>query len=167
MRKPTIARSIVYGIIAGLVSTALMDMISLVIYIIMGESFPSFFALIGRAILTLLGIHVDFPLWQGLVLHYSIGLLIGLSLGVASVLIDILRFSTRRRSMLISVLTIEIIGIALFYWMSLILNIPQSDMIIMYISGIFLHAIGGICLGLILYYGQHRKILVSNTSLQL
>jgi hypothetical protein len=157
MGKPNITRYLIYGLVGGLVSTALMDILSLVMFAIMGESFPSFFALIGRAILTLLGIHVDFPLWQGLVLHYSIGILIGLSLGVASVMINILRFNTRRKSMLISVLTIEVIGIVLFYLMSLILNIPQSKMIVTYISGIFLHGIGGICLGLILYYGWQKK----------
>jgi hypothetical protein len=154
MGKITIMRSLMYGLIGGLVSTALMDMISLVMFIIMGESFPSFFALIGRSILTLLGIYEDFPLWQGLVLHYSIGILLGLFLSLASRMIHILHFSTRGKSILICVLTIEIIGIALFYLMSVILNIPQSNMMVMYVSGIFLHAIGGICLGLILYFGQ-------------
>jgi hypothetical protein len=158
MGKINVMRSLIYGLIGGLVSTIVMDLLSLIMLTIMGASFPSFLALIGKSILTLLGIQADFPLWQGLVLHYSIGILIGIVLSVASGMISMLHFSTRRKSMLISVVTIEIIGIILFYLMSLILSIAQSDMMTIYISGIFLHAIGGICLGLILYFEQHKKL---------
>jgi len=157
MGKINITRSLIYGLIGGLVSTAVMDLLSLAVFTITGGSLPSFFALIGRTILTLLGIYVDFPLWQGLVMHYSIGILLGLFLSIACQMIQIVRFNTRWKSMLISVLTIEVIGIILFYLMSVILNIAQSEMMIIYISGIFLHGIGGIILGLILYYSQYKK----------
>jgi len=150
-------KSLLYGVIGGLVSTAVMDLLSLTVFIITGGSFPSFFAQIGRTILTLLGIQVDFPLWQGLVMHYSIGILLGIFLSLASQIVPLLQFNSLKKSMLICVIFIEAIGLVLFYLMSVILNILQSEMMLIYISGLFLHGIGGICLGLILFYSLRQK----------
>jgi hypothetical protein len=156
MEKLIIMRSLKYGLIAGIVSTMVTDAVSLVLFLAMGESLPSFFALIGRSFLTLINADVAFPLWQGLVLHYSIGILTGLVLGLATRIIGKLHFSSYRKSILFSIIITEIEGTTLFYLMSLILNIPQSDMMIMYGLGFFLHVIWGTCLGLILCFGQQK-----------
>jgi hypothetical protein len=159
MEKKSIAKGIKYGIMAGLVSTVVTDGASLIIFFFMGESLPSFFALIGRSFLTLIKVEVAYPFWQGLTLHYSIGLLTGLVLGIVTQRIRILNFNSYRRSILIGVIITQIEGLTLFYLMSLILNIPQSEMMIMYGLGIFLHTIWGTCLGLIISFGQKTQDL--------
>jgi hypothetical protein len=112
----------------------------------------------------LIKIDVAFPLWQGLVLHYSIGILTGLVLGLATQIIGKLHFSSYRKSILFSIIITEIEGTTLFYLMSLILNIPQSEMMLMYGLGFFLHVIWGICLGVILYFGQRKNVAASDHS---
>jgi hypothetical protein len=164
MEKHNIIRSLKYGLIAGIVSTMVTDTVSLVLFLVMGESLPSFFALIGQSFLTLINVEVAYPLWQGLVLHYSIGILTGLVLGLATRTIGKLYFNSYRKSILFSIIITEIEGTTLFYLMSLILNIPQSEMIIMYGLGFFLHVIWGTCLGLILSFGQRKNVPIPDNS---
>ncbi len=167
MEKTNIARGIRYGIAGGLVGTIVTDLVSLVIFLILGESLPDFYTLFGRSFLTLFNIEESYPLWQGLTLHYSIGLLTGLVVGILIQRIGWLKFNTYRRSILIAVIITQIEGLTLFYLMSLVLNMPQSEMILIYGMGIFLHTIRGACLGSILCFGQQHnnsKIGYSNIS---
>jgi hypothetical protein len=157
MSKSNIARGLKYGIIAGLVSTMVSDIVSLIIFRVMGESFSSFFALIGQSFLTLFHSDIANPVWQGLTLHYSIGILTGLVLGLATQYFRILKFSSYKRSILISIIITQVEGNALFYLMSVIMHIPQSDMVMMYGLGFILHLIWGTCLGTIIRYGQKRS----------
>jgi len=164
MEKTNIARGIRYGIVGGLIGTIVTDLVSLVIFLITGESLPDFYTLFGRSFLTLFNLQADYPLWQGLTLHYSIGILTGLVVGILTQRISWLKFNTYRRSILIAVIITQIEGLTLFYLMSLILKIPQSEMMIVYIMGIFLHTIWGTCLGSILCFGQQRGVLKFNDS---
>jgi hypothetical protein len=158
MEKHDFYRNLKYGLLAGLASTVILDIISLVIFLIIGESFPDFFALLGRSFMTLLNIEAAFPLWQGLVLHYSIGLLTGLVLALVTPQIGSLRFNTYRKGILICFIVTQVLGGILFYAMSLILSIPQPDMILTYILGFVLHSIWGTCIGLVISYSQHRRV---------
>lgn len=157
MDKVEINKGIKYGIAAGFISTLINDVICLIMFNFMGESFTSFFALIGRSFLTLIHVQVDFPFWQGLALHYSIGVLTGLILGILTQRINILRFNTYKKGILMGVIITQIEGFSLFYLMSLILNIPQSEMMLIYVLGFILHTIWGTSLGVIICYGNKRK----------
>jgi hypothetical protein len=161
MKKSTIARGIRYGIIGGLAATIVTDLVSLIIFLILGESLPDFYTLFGRSFLTLFHLQADYPLWQGLTLHYSIGILTGLVVGILNRRISLINFSTYRRSILISVMITQIEGLTLFYLMSLITNMPQLEMRLIYGTGIFLHTIWGTCLGSILGFGQRGKYAIS------
>jgi hypothetical protein len=156
MSGNNILRSARYGIIGGLVGTILDDTICLIIFAVLGQSFPAFFALIGGTFLTLFGLEAAFPAWQGLTLHYSIGILTGLALGLITWKYARLRFSSYRKGILISILIIQIEGNALFYLMSVIMKIPMSEMIMIYGLGFVLHLIWGVCFGIILTFGQRR-----------
>ena len=164
MEKTSIARGIRYGIAGGLVGTIVTDLVSLIIFLILGESLPDFYTLFGKSFLTLFNLEADYPLWQGLTLHYSIGILTGLVVGILAQRISMLKFNTYRRGILIAVIITQIEGLTLFYLMSLVLKMPQSEMILIYGMGIFLHTIWGACLGSILYFGQRRRPLTAGDS---
>jgi hypothetical protein len=157
MNEQNIMRGIKYGIIAGLVSTIVTDIVSVIIFVFMGESLPAFFALIGQSFLTLLGIDAVYPIWQGLTLHYSIGILTGLVLGLLTQKFHRLQFSSYRKGILASIIITQIEGNALFYLMSIIMDIPQSQMVMMYGLGFVLHLIWGTCLGSIISFSQHDR----------
>jgi hypothetical protein len=156
MNKANLYRGLKYGLAAGLVSTILMDLISLILFSFMGESLPDCFALFGRSFLTLIGVETEYPLWQGLVLHYSIGIFTGLALGALTQTIRVLRFDTYKKGILIGVIVTEIEGAALFFFMSLILNITASDMVRVYELGAILHLVWGTFIGTIIAFGQKR-----------
>jgi hypothetical protein len=159
MNEGNMARSGVCGIIAGTISTIIIDIVALITLAVIGVSLPSFFALIGRCFLTLLGTAAANPVWQGIALHYSIAILTGLAIGLLTQRFRKLRFSSYRKGILLSVIIAEVEGSSLFYLMSVIMKIPQSEMMFMYGICIFFHLIWGVCLGFIISnYQQHKAI---------
>ncbi len=164
MNNPNIIRGIKYGVLAGLVSTMVTDIASLIIFAVVGGSLPSFFALIGQSFLTLIGVEAAYPVWQGLTLHYSIGILSGLVLGLLTQHFRSLSFSSFKKGIPVSIIVTQIEGNVLFYLMSVILAIPQSQMIMMYGLGFVLHLIWGTCLGTIIAFGQKGRVPVSKST---
>ena len=160
MNEENIARGSIYGIIAGTISTIVIDIVALIILAVMGVSLSSFFALIGRCLLTLIGADGADPVWQGIMLHYSIAILTGLVLGLLTQRFHKLEFSSYRKGIPLSVIIAEVEGNSLFYLMSVIMKIPQSEMVTMYELCFILHLIWGVCLGLIISYCQQHKALV-------
>jgi hypothetical protein len=150
-------RGIVFGIIAGIISTIVIDIVAMLIFTTTGISLCSFFALIGQCFLTLIGANAPDPVWQGITLHYSIAILTGLVIGLLARRFDKLQFRSYRKGILLSIIIAEVEGNSLFYLMSVIINIPQSEMGFMYGLCILFHLIWGSCLGLIIsYYQQHK-----------
>jgi len=161
MSERSIVRGIMYGVIAGTISTIVIDIVALIMLSVMGLSLASFFALIGRCLLTLIGTTAANPVWQGLTLHYSIAILTGLVVGLLTQRFHKLQFSSYRKGILLSVIIAQVEGNSLFYLMSVIMKIPQSEMMFMYGICIFFHLIWGVCLGLIISYCQQHKALGS------
>ena len=160
MNEGNIFSGSVYGIIAGTISTIVIDIVALIILAVMGFSLASFFALIGRCFLTLIGTDAVNPVWQGLTLHYSIAILAGLAVGLLTQRFSKLQFSSYRKGILLSVILAQVEGNSLFYLMSIIIRIPQSELVFMYGMCFFLHLIWGICLGSIISYCQQHKAMV-------
>jgi hypothetical protein len=156
MNEGNMARGSIYGIVAGTVSTIVIDIVAMIILTAMGVSLSSFFALIGRCFLTLIGADVADPVWPGIALHYSIAILTGLVVGLLTQRFHKLEFSSYGKGILLSVITAEVEGNALFYLMSLIMKIPQSSMATMYELCFILHLIWGACLGSVISYCQQR-----------
>ena len=158
MNKENIVTGSIYGIIAGTISTIVIDIVALIILAVMGLSLASFFALIGQCFLTLIGVDAAAdPVWQGITLHYSIGILTGLVIGLLTQRFHKLQFSSYRKGILLSIIIAEVEGNSLFYLMSVIMKIPQSEIVIMYGLCCFFHLIWGVCLGLIISYCQQHK----------
>jgi hypothetical protein len=161
VNKQNIIKGIKYGTIAGMLGTVATDIVSLVILTFMGVSLPSFFALIGRAFMTLIGAEAANPVWQGLALHYSIGIISGSLLGLLTQRFHRLVFDSYRKGILIGIIVSQVEGNSLFYLMSVIMKIPQSEMVMMYGLCSILHLVWGSCAGLIISYSQQYKIAAS------
>jgi len=159
MNEENTVRGSIYGIIAGTISTIVIDIVALIILAVMGVSLASFFALIGRCLLTLIGLDAAAdPVWQGLTLHYSIAILTGLVVGLLTQRFNKLRFSSYRKGILLSIIIAQVEGNSLFYLMSVIMKIPQSEMMFMYGICIFFHLIWGVCLGFVISYCQQHNL---------
>jgi len=158
MNKENIATGGIYGIIAGIASTIVIDIVALIMLSALGLSLASFFAMIGRCFLTLIGVDAVNPVWQGLTLHYSIAILTGLVVGLLTQRFRKLRFSSYRKGILLSVVIAEVEGNSLFYLMSVIMQIPKSEMMFMYGMCFILHLIWGVCLGFVISYCQQHNL---------
>ena len=130
MNGENIIRGSIYGIIAGTISTIVIDIVAMIILATMGISLWSFFALIGQCFLTLIGANAPDPVWQGITLHYSIAILTGMIIGLLTQRFDKLQFSSYRKGILLSIIIAEVEGNSLFYLMSIIMNIPQSEIVV-------------------------------------
>ncbi len=161
MSEENLVRGSIYGIIAGTISTIVIDIVALIMLSALGLSLASFFAMIGRCFLTLIGVDAVNPVWQGIALHYSIAILTGMVVGLLTQRFHKLQFSSYRKGILSSIIIAQVEGNSLFYLMSVIIQIPQSEMMFMYGMCFFLHLIWGVCLGLIISYCQQHKALVS------
>jgi hypothetical protein len=159
MNKENITTGGIYGIIAAIVSTIVIDIVALITLSALGLSLASFFALIGRCFLTLIGVDAVNPVWQGITLHYSIAILTGLAVGLLTQRFHKLRFNSYRKGILLSVIIAQVEGNSLFYLMSVIIQIPQSELIFMYGMCFFLHLIWGVCLGSMISYSQQHNAL--------
>jgi hypothetical protein len=159
MDEKNMVRGSIYGIIAGTASTIIIDIVALIILAFMGISLSSFFALIGQCFLTLIGAEAANSVWHGITLHYSIAILTGMVIGLLTQRFHKLQFSSYRKGMLLSVIIAEVEGNGLFYLMSVIMMIPQSEMVFMYELCFILHLIWGTTLGLMISYGQQHKAL--------
>ena len=157
MNRENIIRGSIYGLVAGTISTIVIDIVAMIILATMGISLWSFFALIGQCFLTIIGANAPDPVWQGIILHYLIAILTGLIIGLLTLIFDKLQFSSYRKGILLSIIIAEVEGNSLFYLMSIIMNIPQSEIRFMYGLCIIFHLIWGSCLGLIISYYQHHK----------
>ena len=147
-----------YGLIAGLVSTIVMDIVMVGIFAAMGTPVGSFLSLIGTTVLTLFGVSIVDPLPLGVALHYLIGILTGLIFGMVSTRIKILSLNTYIKGLLLGILIAQIEGNVLFLFMSLILDMALSEMTMIFGLGFVLHLIWGTGLGVIISYGQQRGV---------
>jgi hypothetical protein len=164
MNRANIVRGNISGIIAGTISTILIDIVAMIMLAPMGISLGSFFALIGRCLLTLIGANAPDPVWPGITLHFSLAILTGLIISLLSQKFKKLQFGSYRKGILLSILIAEVEGNSLFYLMSVIMNFPQSEMEVMYGLCFILHLIWGTCLGSILCIIQRRRALTSGNS---
>ena len=161
MNGENIIRGSIYGLVAGTISTIVIDIVAMIILATMGISLWSFFALIGQCFLTLIGANAPDPVWQGIILHYLIAILTGLIIGLLTLIFDKLQFSSYRKGILLSIIIAEVEGNSLFYLMSVIMNFPQSEMGVMYGLCFILHLIWGACLGAILCFSQRCRALTA------
>jgi hypothetical protein len=164
MNGENIIRGSIYGIIAGTISTILIDSVAMIIIAPMGISLWSFFALIGHCFLTLIGASAPDPVWQGITLHFSLATLTGVIISLLTQRFDKLQFNSYRKGILLSIIFAEVEGNTLFYFMSVIMDFPQSEMGFMYGLCFILHLIWGACLGSVLCFAQRRRALTAGES---
>ena len=148
-----IAKEIKIGLIAGLVSTIVMDVIMVGIFAIMGMSAGSFLSLIGTTVLTLIGATVADPLPLGVALHYLIGLLTGLFFSIVVSRVNTLRVETYKKGVLLGIVVAQVEGNVLFLIMAMILGMTLSEMSVIFGLGFILHLIWGAVLGAVASYG--------------
>jgi len=161
MSNVTLSRGIRLGLIGGLVGTIVMDLVMVGMFSIMGLPAGTFFSFIGTAagtFLSLIGITIGGGIPLGAVLHYLIGLLLGLIFGAVVSQVDVLRLDTPRKGMLLGVIYTEIGSIVLLLPAAMILRMAVPEMLELFGLSFIFHLVWGIVLGGFVSYGIRSRI---------
>jgi hypothetical protein len=153
-------KGIKFGIIGSLVGTVIMDLVQIAMMAAIGEPLGSFYGRIGEAVGTLLteiGIDVVGGIPIGVVVHYLLGLALGVVFGLMVTRVHALRVNTTRRGILLGILFAEATGLVLFLPVPLLLEIEQSDLAIMFVSIVLFHALYGAVTGGVTSYGLRSR----------
>lgn len=149
-------KGLVWGSVAGLVATIVIDLVTMGVLPLMGLPAEGGFSVIGdtaAGFFSLLGIDVAGGVPLGVLLHYVIGLALGALFGAAVTRIDALRLSSIKKSVGLGILYTEIISLPILVLPPIILKWTAPETIQWFAFSVFMHAIWGIVLGLVVRYG--------------
>jgi hypothetical protein len=150
------ARGLVFGLIAGLAATVVIDLATMGVLPFMGAPPDGGFAIIGdtaAGFFALFGIDVAGGVPLGAVLHFLVGLALGVIFGAAVTRVDALRLSSIKKSLGLGILYTEVISLPILVTPPLILKWTVSTAAQWFGFSFVMHAIWGIVLGLVVRYG--------------
>lgn len=135
-------RGIGFGIVGGLVGTALMDVVMVLTFLIAGQPAATFFSMVGE--------RLGYGVLAGIAVHNLVGLTGGLVFSLLVMVVIPLRIDSRRKGLMLGIgagaLTIPLGCIPLAVW----LNQPMLSVIAF---SILPHLVWGTVLGWIVAYG--------------
>jgi hypothetical protein len=154
----SLAIGIGWGWIGGLVGTLVMDLILIVILTIAGMPAFTCFSIVGETIM-------HFFLWQGMnnasvtqlgmAIHYGIGPIIGVIIGLLYVKRRTVLTISLKRSVLFAIIFVEILSQPLLVASPILLKMTSDIILLWYIGSTVMHLLAGVVLGSIIFYGFH------------
>ncbi len=160
LRTPSLAKGIVAGAVGGLAGTIVMDVFGIVVLLVNGGPDTISFSLIGDAaagFFSRLGIPISGGTPLGLLLHYLIGLLIGIPLGAGLGLAGIHDIG-RKKGVGLGILCVEAMSVPMLTTAAIVLQMSLSQTAVYFATSFIMHLVFGSVLGLVLSYGlaPHR-----------
>lgn len=150
------AKGPVAGLIAGLVSTIVIDLIMVGYLLFKGQPTDDGVAVIGDTMagfFALFGIHLAGGVLPGVTWHYLIGFALGLIFGAAVTRIDALRLNSLKKGVGLGILYAEVISLPLVVMPPIILKWTASEAAQVFEFYLVMHAIWGLLLGIVVNYG--------------
>jgi hypothetical protein len=154
-------KGLAFGLIAGLAATIVIDLITMGVLPLMGSPADGGFSIIGDTVagfFSLFGIDVSGGVPLGVVVHYLVGLVLGIIFGVAVTRIDALRLDSAKKGVGFGILYTEVISLPILVMPPLILKWTVSAAAQWFGFSFVMHAIWGIVLGLVVSYKLRSAI---------
>ena len=154
-------KGLVFGLIAGLAATIVIDLITMGVLPFMGSPADGGFSIIGDTVagfFSLFGIDVTGGVPLGVVVHYLIGLVLGVIFGAAVTRIRALRLDSMKKGVGFGVLYTEVISSPIIVMPPLILKWTVSAAAQWFEFSLVMHTIWGIVLGLVVSYWLRSAI---------
>lgn len=155
-------KGLVFGSIAGLAATIVIDLITMGVLPLMGLPANGGFSVIGdtaSGFFSLVGVNVRGGVPLGVVLHYLIGIVLGLIFGAAVTRIDALRLNSTKKGVGLGILYTEVISLPILVMPPIILNWTASAAAQWFGFSFVMHAIWGIVLGIVVSYGLRSSMV--------
>jgi hypothetical protein len=149
-------KGLLFGSVAGLAATIVIDLITMATLPFMGLPANDGFVVIGEtasSFFSLFGIDVAGSVPLGIVLHYLIGLTLGVIFGAGVTRIGAFRLNSVKKSVGLGILYTEIISLPLLVMPPIILSWTLSEAAQWFGFAFVIHALWGIVLGVGVRYG--------------
>lgn len=155
------AKGPAFGLIAGLAATVVIDLVTMGVLPFMGAPRDGGFSIIGdtaAGFFALFGLDVAGGVPLGAVLHFLVGLALGVIFGAAVTRVDALRLSSIKKSLGLGILYTEVISLPILVTPPLILKWAGAAAAQWFGFSFVMHAIWGVVLGLVVRYGLRSAI---------
>lgn len=152
----TLARGLVVGFIGGLVVTIVMDLVLVGMLSAVGVPAVVSFATIGdtaAGFFALLGISMAGGVPLGAIVHYLLGLILGMLFGAAVSQAAGLRLGTIKKGIVLGIIYIEVISQPIAAMAPLILKMTSTETLQWFGASFAMHLIWGAVLGFVVSYG--------------
>ncbi len=150
-----LSKGIVVGACGGLAGTIVMDLFGFAVLLVNGGPDTISFSLIGDAAATFLsrlGILISGGTPLGLLLHYLIGLLLGITLGAGICLFGIQNIGWKK-GVALGILYVEAMSIPMLTMAAIVLQMTLSQTAIYFTTSFIMHLVFGGVLGVAASYG--------------
>lgn len=144
------------GLIAGLVGTIVMDLTIVGVFFLVGMPLGLFFAIIGdsvAAFLAMVGINVAGGVPLGAVLHYGLGLILGLIFVALVTQVKALAVNYTIKGVMLAILLTEIASLPLLITAAIVLKMSGTEMFQWFGGSFVFHIVYGAVLGGVVSYG--------------
>lgn len=144
------------GAVGGLVGTVVMDLFGLVLFLALGGPASLSVSIIGDAAAEFsarIGVFVEGGAPLGALLHYLIGVALGIILSAAILRIEALQALSTRRLTALSVLYVEIMSLPMLATAAILLTMTSTQTVQWFGISFVMHLVYGAVLGLVVSYG--------------
>jgi hypothetical protein len=151
----SLSKGIVVGAVGGLAGTIVMDLFGFGVLLVNGGPDTISFSLIGDAAGTFfsrLGISIPGGTPLGLLLHYLIGLLLGITLGAGICLVGLQNIGWKK-GVALGVLYVEAMSIPMLTVAAIVLQMTLSQTAVYFATSFIMHLVFGSVLGVAVSYG--------------
>jgi hypothetical protein len=162
-----LANRIAVGLIGGLAGTIVMDLFGVGVFLVMGGPATISFAIIGdaaAAFFSVTGIDMAGGAPLGAVLHYLIGLALGIIFGAAMSRIGALHASSVKKGVGLGILFVEVMSLPMLATAATLLGMTASETAQYFGTSFVMHLVFGSVLGLVvscgLRFGTHEPFVV-------
>jgi len=167
MRNGTLTKAIVWGLIGGLIGTAIMDLIIAGLFLVVGMPVGLIYSFIGdvaQSFFLRMGIDVAGGIALGASIHFFLGLVLGALLGVLVAKIRAFRLTSLKKGVWLGILYIELVSQPILVTAPLLTRMTTADIVQWYGLSTMMHLIYGMILGGVLHYKQKERVFALNAA---
>jgi len=164
-RNITLARGMGWGLVGGLASTLVMDLVLLGALSAAGLPALTCFSIVGNTVtrfFSILGIEVAGGVPLGVTTHYLIGPLIGAIFGTVVVQVKALRVDTLKKSIVFAVLYVEILAQPILATTPILLKMTAAETLQWFGFSFVMHFLMAVVLGAVVSYGLRLAVSVKH-----
>jgi hypothetical protein len=149
-------RGIAWGLIGGLTSTMVMDLVLMGAFLAVGLPTLTCFSIIGDTVarfFSILGIKIAGGVPIGVAAHYLIGPAVGVIFGAVVTQVNVLRVNTLKKTILLAVLYVEILSQPILATTPILLKLTTSQTLQWFSVSFVMHFILAVVLGIVMSFG--------------